>query len=115
MLEQIFDNSDQESERTQQIYTFDSLEYLSAFPLYSRQIRIEPIPIRSIAQSSIIQPNKIVITHKGKGMKMIDRRTGNAYHSFEEGDPHIDVLSEDVKRIIRNIGKSNPKGYGNAL
>lgn len=55
---------------------------------------------------------KTKITHDGKGMKEIDRKTGDALHTFEDGGAHIDKKDGKKLKIEKLTGDGRIKDLG---
>jgi hypothetical protein len=50
--------------------------------------------------------SKIIrITHDGKGMKDIDKKTGDALHTFEDGEAHIDKKGGEKLMLLLLLKK----------
>jgi len=55
---------------------------------------------------------KIVVTHQGRGMKEIDKSSGDSLHTFEDGIAHIDKKDGTKLRITKLTGNGKTKDLG---
>ena len=55
---------------------------------------------------------KVVVTHNGRAMMNIDRKTGDALHVFEDGGAHIDTANGKKLFIKKLTGNKKIKDLG---
>ncbi len=55
---------------------------------------------------------KIVVTHGGRGLMQIDKKTGDSLHVFDDGGAHIDKANGQKLYIKKLTGDGKIKDLG---